>query len=62
MDPLWKRLVGGACGLGIMIAVLMLLKQGGVSGESLRQGQEVIVFAAAAVAIVLWFLKRKRAK
>ncbi|NVB80438.1 MAG: hypothetical protein HOV81_18745 [Kofleriaceae bacterium] len=59
-DPAWKRVVGGLCGIGIMIAVLVLLRQGGASGEDVQQWETAIVFGAAAVGIALWLVKRQR--
>lgn len=59
-DPAWKRVVGGICGIGIVAAVLMLLRQHGVSGEDAQQWETALVFAVAAVAVVLWFVKRRK--
>lgn len=60
MDPVWKRVVGGLCGIGITVAVLLLLRQRGVSGAQMAQGQEVIVFGAAAAGVALWILNRNK--
>jgi phosphate/sulfate permease len=59
-DPAWQRIVGGLCGVGIMIAVLLLLRQRGVSGEAVEQWQMAAAAAAAATLFVLWILKRRR--
>lgn len=40
----------------------MLLEQRGVSGETMQQGEQAIVFAAAAAGGVFWLVKRQRAK
>jgi hypothetical protein len=61
-DPLWKRLVGAFCGLGLAVALLLWFRQGGVSGAEIQHWQTVIVMAAGAAAIVLWLTMRKRSK
>jgi hypothetical protein len=61
-DPLWKRLVGAFCGLGIAVALLLLFREGGVSGEELQEWQTAIVMGAGAAAIVLWLVMRQRNK
>ena len=58
-DPVWKRVVSGLCGIGIMVAVLLLLRQRGVSGESMQQWEMAIVAGAAAAGVVLWSVKRR---
>ena len=57
-DPVWKRVVGGVVGLGIAIALLTVLRQRGVSGQTIGQWEQAIVFAAAAATVVLWIVKR----
>jgi hypothetical protein len=59
-DSAWKRVVGGVCGIGIMVAALLLLRQRGVSGENMQQWEEAIVWAAAAAGVVLWLVKRRQ--
>lgn len=59
-DPAWKRFVGGVCGIGIMVAGLLLLRQRGVSGEDAQQWETAIVIAAAAVGVVFWVVKRRQ--
>lgn len=59
-DPAWKRVVGGLCGIGIMVAVLLLLRQRGVSGEVVQHWEMAIVFGAGAAGAVLWIVKRRR--
>ena len=59
-DPPWKRVVGGLCGIGITIAILLLLRQRGVSGEDAQQWETAIVIAAAAAGGVLWIVKRRQ--
>ncbi|MGE0404080.1 MAG: hypothetical protein AB7T06_45655 [Kofleriaceae bacterium] len=59
-DPAWKRIVGGLCGIGIMVAVLLLLRQRGTSGEDVQQWQTALVIGAAAAGIVLWIVKRRQ--
>jgi len=58
--PAWKRIVGGLCGIGIMVAVLLLLRQRGISGEDAQQWETAIVTGAAAAGVVLWIVKRRR--
>ena len=58
-DPAWKRVVGGLCGIGIMIAVLLLLRQRGVSGADAEQWETAIVIGAAAAG-ALWLVKRRQ--
>ena len=53
-------MVGGLCGIGIMVAVLLLLRQRGVSGEDMQQWETAIVGAAAALFVVLWLVKRRQ--
>ena len=59
-DPMWKRVVGGLCGIGIMVAVLLVLRQRGISGEEMQQGETVIVIGAGAAAVVYWIVKRRQ--
>ena len=59
-DPPWKRVVGGLCGIGIMVAVLLLIRQRGVSGEDAQQWETVIVIGAAAAGVALWIVKRRQ--
>jgi hypothetical protein len=59
-DPEWKRVVGGLCGVGIMVAVLLLLRQRGVSGEDAQQWETAIVIGAAMAGVVLWLVKRRQ--
>jgi hypothetical protein len=59
-DPAWKRVVGGLCGIGIMVAVLLLLRQRGVSGEDAQEWETAIVIGAAAAGVVLWIVKRRQ--
>jgi hypothetical protein len=58
--PVWKRVVGGACGVGIGIALLLLFRDRGATGEDMRQWQTAIVFAAAAAFVVLLLVKRRK--
>ncbi len=60
MDPVWKLVVGGVCGIGIMIAVLLLLRQRGTSGEDMQQWETAIVIGAGAAGVVLWIVKRRQ--
>jgi hypothetical protein len=60
LDPQWKRIVSGMCGIGILIAVLLLIRNGGISGVTLGQWQEALVFGAAAAWGVLWIVKRRQ--
>ena len=53
-------MAGGLCGIGIMVAVLLLLRQRGVSGEDMQQWETAIVGAAAASFVVLWLVKRRQ--
>jgi hypothetical protein len=59
-DPAWKRVVGGMCGIGIMIAVLLLLRQRGTSGEDVQQWETAIVVGAAIAGVVFWIVKRRQ--
>jgi hypothetical protein len=59
-DPAWKRVVGGLCGIGITVAVLLLLRQRGVSGADAEQWETAIVIGAAAVGVALWLAKRRQ--
>lgn len=43
-----------------MIAVVVLLRQGGASGEGLQQLETAIVVGAGAVGVVFWLIKRKQ--
>ena len=56
----WERIVGGVCGIGITVAVLVLPRQRGVSGEGAQQWETAIVIAAAAAGVTLWFVKRRQ--
>lgn len=58
-DAAWKRIVGGLCGVGILVGVLVLLRQRGVSGEDIQLGEEALVFGVGAGAVVLWLVKRR---
>jgi hypothetical protein len=58
-EPVWKRVVGGLCGVGLLVAVLILLRQRGVSGEDAQQWQTAIVIGAAAAAGLLWLVTRR---
>ncbi len=58
--PLWKRVVGGVCGIAIVIGGLLLLRQRGVSGEEMQRGETAIVIAAAVAGGVFWIVKRQR--
>lgn len=58
-DPAWKRVVGGLCGIGAAVAVLLLLRQRSVSGEDAQQWETALVFGAAAAGVVLWRVKRR---
>jgi hypothetical protein len=55
----WKRVVGGLCGIGIMVAVLLMLRQGGVSGADVQQWETAIVVGAGACGVALWLATRK---
>lgn len=57
VDPTWKRVLGGLCGIGIMVAVLLLLRQRDVSGEDVQQWQTAIVVGAGAA---FWIVKRRQ--
>ena len=59
-DAAWKRIVGGVCGIGILFALLWILKQRGVSGDDAQRGEEIIVYAAAAGGIAWWIVKRRK--
>jgi 4-amino-4-deoxy-L-arabinose transferase-like glycosyltransferase len=59
-DPAWLRAVSGVCGIGIMVAVLLLLRQRGVSGDDAQQWEMVIVIGAAAAGIAVWLVKRRQ--
>ena len=59
-DPAWKRVVGGLCGIGIMVAVLLFLRQRGTSGEDVQQWQTAIVIGAGAAGVVFWLVKRRQ--
>ena len=59
-DPAWKRVVGGLCGIGILVAVLLLLRQRGASGEDVQQWETAIVIGAAVAGAVLWIVKRRQ--
>ena len=59
-DPVWKRIVGGLCGLGILVGILMLAKSDGVSGEKIQEWQEAIVIGAVAAAGLVFLIKRRK--
>ncbi|MGN6104158.1 MAG: hypothetical protein ACTHU0_03570 [Kofleriaceae bacterium] len=58
-DPAWKRVVGGLCGLGLLVGVVVVLRQSGASGAEIQQWQQAIVFGAA-IAFGIGYLVRKR--
>jgi hypothetical protein len=59
-EPTWKKVVGGMCGIGIMIAVVLLARRHGATGEDVQRWEEAIVVAAAVAGVVLWLVKRKK--
>jgi hypothetical protein len=59
-DPAWKRVVGGLCGIGITVVVLLLLRRSGASGEDVQQWQLAIVVGAAVAGVGLWIVKRRQ--
>lgn len=60
VDPTWKRVLGGLCGIGLMVAVLLMARQRGVSGDDVRQWETAIVFGAGAAGAVYWIVKRRQ--
>jgi hypothetical protein len=61
-DPAWMRAVGGLCGIGIMVAVLLLLRQRGVSADDAQQWETAIVVVAAAAGIAVWLVKLRQGR
>ena len=51
-------MIGGVIGFAISMTAVVLLRQRG-DGEQLEQFEMAIVFAVAAVSIVLWVIKRR---
>lgn len=43
-----------------MVAVLLLLRQRGISGEDAQQWETAIVIGAAAAGVALWIVKRRQ--
>jgi hypothetical protein len=58
-DPAWKRIVGGLVGIGIVIAILLLLRERGVSGADAQRWEEAIVIGAAAAGVAVWIVRRR---
>jgi hypothetical protein len=58
-DPPWKRIVGGLCGVGILVAVLLLVRNGGVSAEEIEGWQLAIVGGAGLAGAVLWYVRKR---
>ena len=59
-NPMQERVIGGLCGVGILIAVLLVARQRGVSGDEVGYWETAIVFGAGAAGAVLWIVKRRR--
>jgi hypothetical protein len=59
-DPAWKRVLGGVVGIVIVLCIVLLLRQRGVSGDDMQQWETVIVMTAAAAFGVRWFVKRRQ--
>lgn len=59
-NPMWKRVLGGLCGIGIMVAVFLMLRQRDVSGDDVQQWETAIVVGAGAAGAVYWIVKRRQ--
>lgn len=59
-DPAWKRVVGGLVGVGVLVAVILVLRAGGASGEDIQRWQEALVIGAAIAAIAIWIWQARR--
>ncbi len=58
--PVWKRVVGGLFGVGLLAGIVLLLKGQETSGEAFQVWQERIVLGAAATFAVVLFIQRRK--
>jgi len=58
-DPAWKRVLGGAVGIAILVAVVLIARERGVSGAEMEQWEEVFVLSAVAAGGIVWYLRRR---
>ncbi len=58
-EPIWKRVVGGLLGIGILVGAVIYFKSRGATGEQVQEWQGTIVYAAAAAFILVLILKRR---
>ena len=56
---MWKRIVGGLVGIGLLVGVLLFLKSGGTAGETIQEWQEAIVIGAALAAGLVFLIMRR---
>ena len=54
---IWKRLISGLCGIGILFVVLFLARQRGVSGKGMQEYEEALGGAMLACGgiLALWW-------
>ncbi|MEO8554101.1 MAG: hypothetical protein ABI678_29200 [Kofleriaceae bacterium] len=58
-DPAWKKVLGGVCGIAIVVAVLLIARARGVSGAEMDRWEGILVVSAAAAGGVVLFMRRR---
>lgn len=59
-EPMWKRIVWGLIGVGVLIGVLLLLRSDGISRAEVTEWQEIIVIGAVAAFGVVYLINLRR--
>jgi len=56
---MWKRIVGGLIGLGVLVGGVLYFKSQGGTGDEAQEWQGIVVYSAAAAFVVVALLNRR---